>query len=415
MTKLIITLVFFQLLTVAPTYGMDVDAKLALVKQVYRLAPKLCGPPEANEKTRIVGKALFESVSLSGDRDTSCASCHLDRFGSADGLPLAAGVGSVGEGLERYQGRGGTLVQRNTFSLKGRGSRAFTAFFWDGKAQFDGDRIVTQFGDQVDGKFSNLLAAAAILPIIERDEFMGKTSYIEDNDIQYEASHKLYFERYMAVSKALKVRFGAPTTDEDQKVAKALTEAGVNLEDLELAHIGNLISEFISGNFPCETSPWDRYLAGDNRALSNEQKEGAVLFYGKGRCASCHSGEMLSDFSFHSIGSPQGSFGPHSRHRDIGRAGVTHNVSDLYLFRTPPLIGVVETPPYGHSGAFANLTEVVVHHFNPLSIYVSRPDYTKADKFVTGKLLQARDSVLATIDISSDEEVERIVEFLEAL
>lgn len=394
---------------------MDLDEKLALVKRVYSLEPKTCAPPETESRSFEAGKALFESVSLSGDRDISCSSCHLDRFGSADGLPLAIGVGATGEGTVRYRSEKGTLVQRNTFSLKGRGSPEFTAFFWDGKAQNEDGRLITQFGDQIDGRFSSLLAVAAILPVIERDEFMGKTGYVSDNDIQFNASDKVYYDRYVAVSAALRKRFARSINEEDRKVAQLIKVAGVDLDHLELADIGNLLATFIVVNFPCEQSPWDRYLSGDNSALSEEQKEGAVLFFGKGRCATCHSGPFFSDFDFHSIGSPQGGFGPHSRHRDIGRAGVTHRTEDLYLFRTPPLIGVRETPPYGHSGSFENLRSVVVHHFNPLEIYVSRKDYYVTDRFVMGKLLGTRDPVLMTIDFGTDDEVDRLLEFLQAL
>ncbi|MCQ4504655.1 methylamine utilization protein MauG, partial [Vibrio parahaemolyticus] len=77
------------------------------------------------------------------------------------------------------------------------------------------------------------------------------------------------------------------------------------------------------------------YINGDTSAFSEVQKRGAILFYGKERCASCHSGDLMSDMSFHSICVPQGNQGPHMFGQDFVRALVTLDNSDRYAFRTP--------------------------------------------------------------------------------
>lgn len=399
--------------------AMSADEKVALVSRVYGLTTKICdasmsNPP--NEKKVNAGRVLFESTALSGNRDIACRNCHLDSFGTSDGLPIAVGVGGKGEGYARYRNGDGALVQRNAFSLRGRGDAIFTAFFWDGRVQAEENgRLVTQFGDAIAGKFNSPLAVAAILPLIERDEFIGKTSILFENDIQHAVGDHVYYERYTALSESLRSRFLRPDSHEDREVAHAFKEMGTKLEELDLADIGHALAAFIRQEFPCRTSNWDRYLQGDRRALSQRQKEGALLFFGKGRCASCHAGPFFSDFEYHSIGAPQGFFGPHTRHRDIGRAAVTHRVEGLFQFRTPPLTDVAETAPYGHNGAFPTLREIVVHHFNPLSFYLDNRDYWEADYYQVGKLISSRDPILTTIDLSTNDEVESILEFLEAL
>ena len=393
----------------------DLDDKIALIQKVYALQPKTCEPtPPAPERIK-AGKELFESKALSGDRDIACANCHLDRFGSADGLPIAVGVGGQGEGKERYAHHKGTLVQRNALSLIGRADPVFTAYFWDGKVQLEGERIVSQFGDAIDGRFDSPLAVAAILPLLERDEFMGETKVLEPNDIQYVADGTYYYDKYQAVGQAIRNRLQAAKTPEDQQARDLLQASGVAIDRLELADIGNLLAAFIADKFPCRVSAWDRYLSGDHQALGTMEKTGVVLFYGKGRCASCHAGPFFSDFQYHSIGTPQGGFGPHSRHRDIGRAGVTHRRADLYQFRTPPLIEVNKTAPYGHNGIFASLKDVITHHNDPVSIYIQRPDIRQADRHITGKLLHSRDGLLATIDIHSDAEIQAFIAFLKTI
>jgi len=398
----------------ANTFALDIDGQIELVKKVYDLHPKSCAVQKIfSEEEAKVGKILFDTKELSGDKDISCRSCHIDKFGSADGLPMAIGVGGHGEGYQRYK-NGGALVQRNALSLKGRGSQLFKAFFWDGKAQENSGSIVTQFGSSIAG-FKSTLAAASILPIVERDEFTGIVNNLKTNDIQNEMGFKLYNERYKAVGAAIRKRLVSSSNIEIINIRHGLKSVGVDVSHLELVDIGNLLAAFIANEFPCEESEWDRYLNGDHNALTPAQKEGAVLFFGKGRCASCHDGELFSDFSYHSIGSPQGSFGPHSRHRDIGRAGVTNRRDDLFKFRTPPLIGVSETAPYGHNGAFRSLREIVTHHFNPLEYYVSHLNYYDEDYYTIGKLMGSRSKLLEAIQVNTDDEIKSLVEFLRAI
>ena len=357
---------------------------------------------------------MFESKSLSGNRDISCIDCHLDNFHSTDGLPLAIGVGGKGEGVARMQEGHGVLVQRNALSLKGRGDSEFTDLFWDGKVQIDNGRFVSQFGDKLPDKFDSILAVASILPTIERDELIGKKELFKTNDIQKAVEDKVYYSRYLAVSNAINTRINYPENEEDKHLKTVLTNADISIKSLNLADIGNLIAFFIENNFPCENSPWDSYLNSNLNALTEDQKAGAMLFYGKGRCASCHTGKYFTDFSYHSIGTPQGGFGPHTRQRDIGRAGVTNRLEDLYLFRTPPLTLVRESPPYGHNGAFDTLREVIIHHFNPIEFYINNPSFYEKDAFITGKLLASRDSILPMIELT-DNELDMLIEFLNAL
>jgi cytochrome c peroxidase len=403
------------LLFAAHAIALDVDAKLDIVQRVYELEPKDCRPPVASPQEVAAGRVMFETKSLAGHRDTSCSTCHLDRFGSADGLPIAVGVAGEGEGQERYVHGAGILVQRNALSMIGRGGRIFPVLFWDGRVQEQNGKIVSQFGEHISPVFRTPLAVAASLPFLERDEFLGRTNAIGGNDIQTAVGDKLYQRRYLAVSRAIRQRLISPENDEDARVAQALRSTGVDLEKFELANLGNLIAIHIGTKFKCSESKWDRYLGGDDGALSRREKAGALLFYGKGRCVACHSGALMSDFDFHGIGTPQGRFGPHTRHRDIGRANVTTDAADLYKFRTPPLIQVSSTPPYGHNGTFPTLRDAVVHHFNPLAFYLANGEAASADYFEIGALLEARDSILSTIELGTEEDIGAILEFLSVL
>ena len=390
--------------------GMDIDQKLSIVKDVYNLKAKECFDDDYDKIKFDLGKFFFEESYLSQQEDTSCKSCHLDDKGSADGLSIAVGSGGIGEGFERLRNGKGALVARNALSLVGTSNKEFKSYFWDGKVERNGKPIVSQFGEKISNKFQNILAVASIHPILERDEIMGSNS-----DMARAIGNSKYHEKYTIVENVLKKRIFQSQTKVSVQLVKKLKDLGITYENFELAHIGNFIAIFINKKFQCSESRFDKYLNGNLNALSKEEKEGALIFYGKGRCASCHSGSLLSDFKYHSIGSPQGHFGPYPRKRDIGRAGITNKAEDLYLFRTPPLIEVSQTAPYGHSGVFQDLKSVITHHYNPVAFYKNNPEYYEADKQNIGKYLGSRDKLLNAVEVQDDNELVSLIQFLLAI
>ena len=97
-------------------------------------------------------------------------------------------------------------------------------------------------------------------------------------------------------------------------------------------------------------SPFDRYAAGDPRALTDAQKRGLVLFVGKADCAMCHRGPNFADDQFHALGITGA---------DTGRFKVTGVEADRYAFKTPTLRNVALTAPYMHDGSVSTLREVI--------------------------------------------------------
>lgn len=102
-------------------------------------------------------------------------------------------------------------------------------------------------------------------------------------------------------------------------------------------------------------SPFDRYLLGDENALSPNAKRGLKLFAGAARCVDCHHGPHLSDGEFHRIGTSE---------EDEGLAMHSGKSEDRYLFRTPSLRNVADTAPYMHDGSFHSIDEVLEYYYN---------------------------------------------------
>jgi cytochrome c peroxidase len=102
-------------------------------------------------------------------------------------------------------------------------------------------------------------------------------------------------------------------------------------------------------------TPFDRYLRGQKKAMSEKAERGMKLFFGEARCSVCHKGPDLSDGKFHNVGTADGA-------DDLGRRAVTKKESEHGAFRTPQLREIGRTAPYMHNGRFKTLAEVVQHY-----------------------------------------------------
>jgi cytochrome c peroxidase len=127
-------------------------------------------------------------------------------------------------------------------------------------------------------------------------------------------------------------------------------------------------------------APIDQFARGRADAMSAEQKRGALLFFGKARCVTCHAvggaaNEMFSDFDYHVIGVPQVSpaFGigkgnliqdGEGEDEDFGREHTTLDEDDRYKFRTAPLRNVAVAAAFFHNGAFTRLEDAIRHHLD---------------------------------------------------
>jgi cytochrome c peroxidase len=126
-------------------------------------------------------------------------------------------------------------------------------------------------------------------------------------------------------------------------------------------------------------APIDRYARGETSALTQSEKQGALLFFGRAGCVRCHavageSNEMFSDFRQHVAGIPQiaPSFGNvtfdgPAANEDFGLEQVTGNAADRYAFRTSPLRNVALQPAFMHNGAFVRLDDAVRYHLDAMA------------------------------------------------
>ena len=310
-----------------------------------------------------IGRLLWFDTITGLNGDNSCAGCHSPTNGFGDSQPIAIGIDSNGVvGPDRT----GPRNQRRAPSVVNSGF--LPRLMWDSRFEslardpFD-NRAGFLFPPPEGTSLSaepHLLAAQAFLPVTERAEAAGFAFPGGNDDIRAEVVRRIdavpeYRRLFGRVYPEL--RSGAPLTYEHVAAAIAEFELSLTLAD----------------------APLDRYARGELAALNDEEKRGALLFFGEGRCVQCHSvagdsNEMFSDFREHVLAVPQlvplvGNvpFAGPNGDQDLGREAVTGDPADRYAFRTSPLRNVAVQAAFMHDGAFTSLEAAIRHHLDAVS------------------------------------------------
>lgn len=333
--------------------------------------------PSISEPLAQLGRKLFFSKALGGELDSACVSCHHPVFGGGDNLSLPFGVGAVNPDLlgpGRGDASGVPNVPRNaptTFNI----GLWDAGLFMDSRVESLGKEalqngaasgISTPDSGQnvIDGNAGqNLVVAQARFPVTSAEEMRGAFESGSANDV---------LRAHLAARVG---NYGAGQGEltnngwlaEFQTAFSSATDAEnlITFENIVTAIGAYERSQVFVNN------PWRAYVLGDNDAISNDAKQGAILFYtdanqnGAG-CVQCHSGDLFSDEEFHTIGAPQ--FGPgkgNPNDHDFGRENISGIAAERFRFRTPSLLNIAVSGPYMHSGAYETLQEVMQHYNNP--------------------------------------------------
>ncbi len=283
-----------------------------LAASIATVLPCVCRAQASatGESPRLV--ALPKSISSPKDNPTTPAKVELGKLLFFD--PRLSGDNNMscatchvpdkafGDGLARAKGFGGEPLSRNTPTLLNVGLHV--EFLWDGRAP--------SLEDQ------------ALGPITAPDEMNQNL----DELVKELAAVPEYARQFRKI-------FGQSINSQD--IARALA-----------AFQRTLVSR---------NSPFDRYLAGDKKALSARAIEGLELFVGEADCIRCHHGPLLSDGKYYRLGVGRG---------DKGRGAITKSRQDEYRFRTPSLRDIAETGPYMHNGSRDTLFDVVQFYYRDI-------------------------------------------------
>ncbi len=318
--------------------------------------------PNIDSPKAQLGMKLFYSKTLGGDNTTACASCHHPMLGGGDNLSLSVGVDSKNSdimGIHReLKGSDQARVPRNA-------PTTFNVTFWK-RVLFHDMRIekIDKIGittpdvpyPTIDPLAGNtLVQAQARFPITSPEEMRGQYMNASFNQTMRRALAKRLEKNWLE-----EFRKGFDYSDgsaEDLITEQNLSEAIAEYERSQV---------FIN-------TPWKNYIEGDKSALSASAKKGALLFYtpqkdGGAGCAQCHSGDFFTDELAYNTAMPQIGAGKNNGatgSNDYGCNLVTKKEDDKFRFRTPSLINVEVTGPWGHAGAYTSLEAVTRHMLSP--------------------------------------------------
>ena len=445
------------MLLLAPTIAQSqsVDNKMLRALLAAHGQTPLESPPFAVSPKFKLGQALYFDPVLSGAREVACATCHLPIRGTSNAQALAVGVDGRRLGEERLTGGHGHVTPRNSPDVWNRGHPDVENMFWDGRLALDDEAIrearyvnendtTIYFESPLDDRFpdgiENLLAAQALFPVSGVDEMLGRPGDRSDselpddhaflpNELAQAAQGAKDPRRIQLVHEALIERLFAPNlseTDVDEDGELELKEwqkeyrrialsayPSLSLYELSMIELANAIGHFEKIAFATRNAPWDDYLRGDDHAISERAKTGALVFFGKGKCAVCHAGPLFSDFEFHSLAVRQIGPGKNFSSDDLGRFHVTEDERDLYKFRTPPLRNVTLSAPYFHDGVAATLEAAIRHHNDPLNIENNEFE-GGTHSWNTGKRKSVSYILAAGLKLN-DSEINQLVAFLKTL
>jgi cytochrome c peroxidase len=337
-----------------------------------------------------LGRALAFDKILSGNKDIACMTCHLPSFGTGDGRSLSIGQGASGLGPARVHPHG-DFIPRNAppaFNLF-----ANKALFWDGRVEIDaaghlktpaGQRVTPHMADAFE---FGALSALPLFPVLSREEMRAGDGN-ELADIKDKQTQQVW--------NALMDRLGK--IPEYRRMFEA-AYPGTRFAQMNFGHASNAIAGFLIDQLAFNDSPWDRFLGGDDEAMTETQLLGAKDFM-SARCSLCHNGATFSDGKFHNVAVAQ--IGPGKGDGvggkdDFGRMRETGLASDQYAFRTPALRNVELTGPYGHDGAFPDL-RAFVDHYSESDIKLRSFSPASLEPLLQPTLLSNAEAILATRD-----------------
>jgi len=372
--------------------------------------------PQVRDGLEKLGQMLLFDRILSGNRDISCMTCHHPRLATGDGRSLAIGQGADGLGPSRVH-PATAFIPRNApplFNL-----HLVKHLFWDGRVAVDATgTLQTPAGDKVTPAMTaafefGSLSAIGLFPVLSREEMRGAAGANELANIPD--------DNMSAVWDGLMNRLGAIPK------YRQLFEAaypGTRFDDMNFGHASNAMAGFLLKAYVFDNSPWDRFLAGSDPALTDEQLDGAFKFM-NAPCSQCHNGAGFSDDDFHNVALAQ--FGPGhgngpSARDDFGRMNVTGDPQDIYQFRSTMLRNVELTGPYGHAGEFTDLKRFIDHYSQSAEKLRAYSQADVPDLLLGATLLTDNtESIIATRDFRilpvafDDEFAGKLTSFMHAL
>ncbi len=310
--------------------------------------------PVTKEKIDL-GKFLFFETGLAQNpkdescyETYSCGSCHIASAGFLPGRRQGIADGAEGYG---QNGEYRVLVEGyESDEVDAQGTRPMNPF---------------NAGYSTNTLWSGTFGAAGVnegtedhwtgLAEVNHTGYMG----LEAQNIEAFALHRLDINEHVLDDYGYRALFDAafPEFDEEDRYSATTTSFA----------LGAFIRSFLANE-----APFQDWLKGDEHAMTASQKAGALLFFGKARCYTCHKSPSLGAMEFHALGTQDMhehggmNTGPEDP-RNFGRGGFTGNEEDMFKFKVPQLYNTKDYAYYFHGSSKNSLKEVIEYKMNAKS------------------------------------------------
>jgi cytochrome c peroxidase len=357
-----------------------------------------------------LGRLLWFDTLHSLRHDNTCGGCHSPTNGFGDSQGMAIGVQNnhlVGPD------RAGPRNQRRSPLVI---NAAFlSALMWNGRfSASSGDPFDNSLGfhfppPEDDRRFPpksrifrHLLQAQAHIPATEMVEVAGFRGVCRPEDLGRKSPFCQFDDGLGDIvpppdasgfrNEAIRQK-GLDLLNNEPEYRRLFGELFPKVADgkpIDFNMFGLAIAEF-EFTLTFANAPIDRFARGDRDAMTDSEKRGALLFFGKANCVTCHavagdSNEMFTDLKNRVVGAPQIApyfgagtgnviFDGPGQDEDFGLEQITGNEADRYKFRTAPLRNLAVAPAFFHNGALTRLEDAIRYH---LDVYESARHYLPA-------------------------------------
>ena len=303
--------------------------------------------PISQEKVTL-GKFLFHETGLAlnptqliGKNTYSCASCHHVKAGFQSGMKQGIGEGGLGFGSFGDKRFMSSLYDESSIDIQPiRSPTILNSAFQD----------VMLWNGQFGGTKTNLGTNANWTADTPKENNELGYEGVETQAIAGLDVHRLKCDPEMILNSSYKELFDSAYPEISVEIRYTKLYAALAIAAYERSVIAN-------------EAPYQKWLRGDYDAINVNEKQGALLFFGKANCISCHDGPALNDMAFHAIGMNDlvgdNVHGTVDEVTKKGRGGFTNNPLDNYKFKTPTIYNLKGLNFLGHGGSFGSIKEVI--------------------------------------------------------
>lgn len=308
------------------------------------------------EAKRVLGKILFWDEQLSSNDTVACGTCHRPANGGADpraGRFPGTDRGTIDDvwgspGIANLDADGNPLNDptfANQPQITDRLSPSNFAGIWAPELQWDG-RAASEFRDPLTDEI--VIAVGGALESQALQPLLNDVEMAKSGRAWHDLTDKLARVEPLALATRLPPDVAAAVAE--STAYPALFEAAFGDSAISPVRIAFALATY-QRTLVADQTPWDRFVAGDEAALSDLARYGWETMQGM-RCTGCHSPPLFTNNAFFNIGLRRSEF-------DRGRQRVTGKPEHAGEMKVPSLRNVALRSRFMHTGQFDSLNGAV--------------------------------------------------------